>query len=175
MASPVVQEAAKEGATPNECRLGKSSTPLKPWQEIWLGDRQKFEAKYPDWVLDAAAELFAHDICDRWAWDEYAKAAAVIIKRHWLAAQAPLPQVQANFVSDSSVLLEAATPQLKYFYPPFKLVEPETETAANIVDSKGNLVAMMYWPTHPVEETLAAEQETYAIGRIFAATLPKDK
>ena len=58
----------------------------------------------------------------------------------------------------------------KYFKPPFELREPKTENgAANIHDADGNFVAMMYWPTHPVEETEAAEQETYALGRARAA------
>jgi hypothetical protein len=55
---------------------------LEPWQKVWSGDRAKFEADYPAWIVDAAAELFAHDMCDAWVWNEYVKAAAVIISRH---------------------------------------------------------------------------------------------
>jgi hypothetical protein len=56
---------------------------LEPWQKVWAGDRDKFAADYPLWILDAAAELFAHDMCDVWVWNEYVKAAAVIIARHF--------------------------------------------------------------------------------------------
>ena len=58
---------------------------LEPWQKVWAGDREKFDAEYPQWILDAAAELFAHDMCDAWAWNEYVSAAAVIITRHFNA------------------------------------------------------------------------------------------
>lgn len=56
----------------------------------------------------------------------------------------------------------------QFFSPPFTLVEPEGNGAAMIVDADGKSVAMMMWPGHPPEETEAAEQATYALGRVFA-------
>lgn len=56
---------------------------LEPWQKVWSGDKAKYADKYPDWMVDAAAELFAHDMCDAWGWDTYVSAATVIISRHF--------------------------------------------------------------------------------------------
>jgi hypothetical protein len=59
-----------------------------------------------------------------------------------------------------------------YFKEPLRFVEPrDDQAAAMIVDANGNAVAMLYWPGHPVEETEAAEQATYALGRCMAAVL----
>jgi hypothetical protein len=55
---------------------------LDKWEKVWNGDKAKFTATYPQWIVDAAGELFAHDICDKWAWNDYVRAAAVIIARH---------------------------------------------------------------------------------------------
>lgn len=58
---------------------------------------------------------------------------------------------------------------LKYFPTPFEFREPKTDSdTAMIVDAKGFAVAYLFWPTHPAEETEAAEQETYALGRAMA-------
>jgi hypothetical protein len=57
---------------------------------------------------------------------------------------------------------------MRFFAPPFRLVEPEDNGAAMIVDAAGSAVAMMMWPGHTPEDTEAAEQETYAVGRRFA-------
>lgn len=55
---------------------------LEQWAEVWKADKAKFAEQYPQWIQDAAAELFAHDLCDQWAWHDYVKAASVIISRH---------------------------------------------------------------------------------------------
>jgi hypothetical protein len=62
----------------------------------------------------------------------------------------------------------------RYFAPPLKLHEPDGNDAAFIRDAKGNTVAMLMWPTHPVEETEQAEQATYALGRLMASALTPD-
>jgi hypothetical protein len=55
---------------------------LEPWREVWEGDRSKL-SKYPTWLVNAAEELFAHDMCDAWDWNDYVHAASVIIARHY--------------------------------------------------------------------------------------------
>jgi hypothetical protein len=67
----------------------KVHTLLELWQKVWEGDRVKYEGEYPAWLLDACGELFAHDLCDQWAWNDYVKASAVIIWRHFQAASGP--------------------------------------------------------------------------------------
>lgn len=60
---------------------------------------------------------------------------------------------------------------MNYFPTPFRFVEPESDSdhnGAHIVDARGSIVAKLFWPGHPPEETEAAEQETYALGRAMA-------
>jgi hypothetical protein len=73
-------------------------------------------------------------------------------------------------------MTKEATPPLPdglvaFFKPPFELVEPEDDGAAMIRDANGNNVAMMFWPGHTPEETEAAEQATYELGRLFASAI----
>jgi hypothetical protein len=56
---------------------------LERWQKVWQGDKSKYTAQYPKWMVEAAEELFAHDMCDAWDWNEYVRAATVIIARHF--------------------------------------------------------------------------------------------
>lgn len=63
---------------------------------------------------------------------------------------------------------------LRYYVAPFRFIEPESDhdpRGPHIVDANGNAVAMLYWSGHPIEETEAAEQETYRIGRAMAAAI----
>ncbi len=126
-----------------------------------------------EWLTEGRGSYEWDD--DRWH-SEFAAAISEI-----LTALKPLEKVAADWsncpqkwedVQKARAEAEspvAPTPELKYWVPPFRLVEPETDNqAANIMDSKGNLVAMMFWPTHPVEETAEAEQATYHLGRLFA-------
>jgi hypothetical protein len=57
------------------------------WEKLWKADKAKYEAKYPKWMVDAATEIFAHDMCDAWSWNEYVKAATVIMYRHFSASE----------------------------------------------------------------------------------------
>jgi hypothetical protein len=75
---------------------------LEPWQEVWNGDRAQYEQQFPSWMLDAANELFAHDACDAWAWDEYVKAAATIIKRHYDAGAKASQEKVAELEADEA-------------------------------------------------------------------------
>ena len=64
----------------------------------------------------------------------------------------------------------------RYFDGPFEFREPRDDNGAPyIYDSKGNAVAMLMWPAHPVEETGDAEQATYALGRLMAAACSEDQ
>lgn len=57
----------------------------------------------------------------------------------------------------------------KYFRSPFEFREPKTENDGPFIyDADGHQIAMLFWPTHPVEETEAAEQETYRLGILMA-------
>jgi hypothetical protein len=62
---------------------------LASWQEIWQADKAKFTDSHPKWMVEAAEELFAHDMCDAWDWNDYVKAALVIIERHYANAGHP--------------------------------------------------------------------------------------
>lgn len=65
---------------------------------------------------------------------------------------------------------------MKYFKQPFRFVEPETDSDVNgphILDANGGIVAKLFWPGHPPEETAAAEQETYALGRAMVLAEPE--
>lgn len=71
-----------------------------------------------------------------------------------------------------ALLARSTVAALKYFPTPLCFIEPESDSdreGARIVDAAGNLVARLFWPCHPPEETEAAEQETYALGRAMAA------
>lgn len=57
----------------------------------------------------------------------------------------------------------------RFYKPPFRLIEPQGSEAAMIVDADGNSVAMMMWAAHLPGDEEAATQETYAVGRLFAA------
>jgi hypothetical protein len=58
----------------------------------------------------------------------------------------------------------------KYFKGPLQFREPLDDSGAPyIYDAEGHIVAMLMWPGHPVEETAAAEQATYALGRLMAS------
>jgi hypothetical protein len=35
---------------------------LETWQEVWRGDKAKYADKYPAWMVNAAAELFAEPL-----------------------------------------------------------------------------------------------------------------
>ena len=80
---------------PRDLDWDKVHALLEPWQEVWKGDKIKFAAKYPEWMVNAAAEIFAHDICDAWSWNDYVAAATVIMSRHSGAARGT-PQVEAG-------------------------------------------------------------------------------
>lgn len=58
----------------------------------------------------------------------------------------------------------------RYFKGPFKFREPLDDSGAPyIYDANGSIVAMLMWPGHPADETAAAEQATYALGRLMAS------
>lgn len=58
----------------------------------------------------------------------------------------------------------------RYFKGPLQFSEPKDDNEfARILDASGNLVAHLFWPGHPADETEAAEQATYALGRAMAA------
>ncbi len=60
----------------------------------------------------------------------------------------------------------------RYFRGPLQFREPQTDSEVPVIyDATGNQVAMLYWPGHPVEETAAAEQATYALGHAMAAAI----
>src|SRR5450631_872280 len=66
---------------------------------------------------------------------------------------------------------EATPGDLKYYKPPFEFREPKTDNEGPLIyDAEGHQMTMLFWPTHPVEETGAAEQETYRLGRAMAAS-----
>lgn len=77
--------APPQGTAPEEYKWKTINALLEPWRKIWEGDREQFKRTFPSWVTSAAEELFAHDLCDAWAWNEYVKAASVIIARHFAA------------------------------------------------------------------------------------------
>lgn len=57
----------------------------------------------------------------------------------------------------------------KYYKTPFEFREPVGENDGPcIYDADNHQIAMLFWPTHPVEETTDAEQETYRLGRLMA-------
>jgi hypothetical protein len=59
---------------------------------------------------------------------------------------------------------------LKYFPAPLIYVGPlDDNTAPQILDGRGALVASLFWPGHPKEETEAAEIETEQLGKTMAA------
>lgn len=69
-------------------------------------------------------------------------------------------------------LAEIRANMTRYFKGPLHFREPVDESGAPyIYDANGNAVAMLMWPGHPVEETAAAEQATYAMGRAMAAVI----
>jgi len=78
-------DALRTNDQPPDLDWDKVHALLEPWQEVWAGDKAKYLGKYPEWMVNAAAELFAHDICDVWSWNDYVSAAAVIIDRHYKA------------------------------------------------------------------------------------------
>ena len=60
---------------------------------------------------------------------------------------------------------------MKYFKTPLRFVEPASDSDVNgphIVDAGGGIVAKLFWPCHPIDETEEAEQEIYALGRAMA-------
>lgn len=65
-----------------------------------------------------------------------------------------------------------------YYRLPLRFVEPASDSDHNgphIVAADGSIVAKLFWPCHPANETEAAEQATYALGRAMAgATDPTD-
>jgi hypothetical protein len=75
---------------------------------------------------------------------------------------------QAKFLQARAAVPQAAA-DFKYYKPPFEFREPKDEAGGPcIYDRDGHQIAMLFWPTHPVEETEAAEQETYRLGRMMA-------
>lgn len=67
-------------------------------------------------------------------------------------------------------LAEVRANMERYFKGPLQFREPRTDSEGPVIyDAAGNQVAMLFWPTHPAEETGAAEQATYALGRAMAA------
>lgn len=67
-----------------------------------------------------------------------------------------------------------AAVRAQFFPGPLNFIEPESDQdvlGPRIVDANGSLVASLYWPGHPAEQTEAAEQETYALGRAMATAL----
>jgi hypothetical protein len=69
-------------------------------------------------------------------------------------------------------LAEIRANMARYFKGPLRFREPQTDSDGPLIDdADGNPVAMLYWPCHPVEETTAAEQATYELGRAMAAAL----
>lgn len=69
-------------------------------------------------------------------------------------------------------LAEIRANMARYFKGPLEFREPLDESGAPyIYDANGNAVAMLMWPGHLVEETAAAEQATYALGRVMAAAI----
>lgn len=65
-----------------------------------------------------------------------------------------------------------ARPPTKFFTPPFAFIEPKDDNEApRVVDSRGNWVLTLYWPGHAIEDTEAAEQATYELGRAMADLL----
>lgn len=72
-------------------------------------------------------------------------------------------------------LAEIRANMARYFKGPLHFREPLDESGAPyIYDANGNAVAMLIWPGHPVEETAAAEQATYALGHAMAAVVDGD-
>ena len=81
-----------------------------------------------------------------------------------------LPPVQNRSMAGRRT--RAVSDPRQYFKPPLRFVEPaDDQSAATIVDADGNAVAMLYWPGHPIDQTEAAEQATYELGRRMAAVL----
>jgi hypothetical protein len=74
---------------------------------------------------------------------------------------------QRTLTSDEAAQMRESI--ARYFKGPFGFREPQNDSeAAVIVGADGTSVASLYWPCHPVEETAAAEQATYALGRVMA-------
>lgn len=91
---PSQSSSASEELTPSVNRdwWDKVWACFEQWQEIWKADRASYEKQYPVWLVRAAEEIFAFDMCDAWSWNDYVKAACVIIDRHFQASvSAPEP------------------------------------------------------------------------------------
>lgn len=89
--------------------------------------------------------------------------AGVICRKPDCAANKTKPMTTPNPFYEAS----------KYFRG-LRFVEPTSDSDVNgphIVDANGAIVAKLFWPGHPVEETAAAEQATYTLGRAMAAAL----
>lgn len=173
----VTQEELNEMRTndqPPNLDWDKVHALLEPWEKVWEGDKNKFTGQYSQWMIDAAGELFAHDICDKWSWNDYVAASTVIISRHYAAAQ-PSP--------DAAKVEEIAR----------EIAEKFIEPACGSFDSSGhhrelktiriNQVAAIlrrYFPadapTQSPTQSLCGEFVAYLIAGAswFTCALPKD-
>lgn len=57
----------------------------------------------------------------------------------------------------------------KHYPKPWKFAEEGSNGGPGVLDANGSVIASLFWPTHPAEETAEAEQETYRLGRAIAA------
>lgn len=64
-----------------------------------------------------------------------------------------------------------AAPLFRFVPGPLTFHEehPHVNGGPAIVDAKGSVVAVLFWPCHAPEDTAAAEQELYAVGRLMTA------
>lgn len=62
-------------------------------------------------------------------------------------------------------------PQLQFphFPHPWEFREEGHNGGPGVFDAAGSCIAALFWPTHPVEETAQAEQETYDLGKAIAS------
>jgi hypothetical protein len=67
-------------------------------------------------------------------------------------------------------LREPGALPFKYFPSPYRAADGEPD-AAHVLDANGQMFLMVMWPTHPIEETEAVEQEAYRLSRVVADSL----
>jgi hypothetical protein len=60
---------------------------------------------------------------------------------------------------------------MQTFTTPFRFEEAGYNDGPCIKDANGQLVAALFWPSHPPEQTTRAEGETYLIGSRMAAAI----
>lgn len=89
-----LRESAREAPSNKSGRFVESDQEkiwqlVEQWAEVWQADRAKFATQFPAWMVAAATEIFAHDYCDAWNYNEYVSAVCVLLNRHFERESSP--------------------------------------------------------------------------------------